>query len=65
MICTPYKYCQDDGSGIKVWLKHVTLNGKRRSAYRVLLGKPDGKSQLGRPRCVWEDNIKIDLKELN
>ena len=35
-----------------------------RNAYRVLMGKPEGKRPLGRPRCRWEDNIKMDLKEV-
>jgi hypothetical protein len=34
-----------------------------RNAYRVLLGKPEGKRLLGGPRCRWVDNIKIDLRE--
>jgi hypothetical protein len=38
--------------------------GPKRNAYRILKGKPDGKRPLGRPRCVLEDNIKIDLREL-
>jgi len=39
--------------------------GERRGAYRVLVGKPDGKRPLGRrPRRRWEDNIKMDLQEL-
>jgi len=32
--------------------------------YRILVGKPEGKSPLGRPRCRWEDNIKMDLQEV-
>ena len=32
--------------------------------YRVLVGKPEGKSRLGRPRRTWEDNIKMDLQEV-
>jgi hypothetical protein len=32
--------------------------------YRVLVGKPEGKRPLGRPRCRWEDNIKTDLQEV-
>ena len=35
-----------------------------RNAYRVLVGKPEGKRLLGRPRRRWEDNIKIDLREV-
>jgi len=38
--------------------------GERRGVYRVLLGKPEGKRPLGRPRCRWEDNIKMDLQEV-
>jgi hypothetical protein len=34
------------------------------NAYRILLGKPEGKRPLGRHRCMWEDNIKIDLREI-
>jgi hypothetical protein len=33
-----------------------------RNAYKILVGKSDGKRQVGRPKCRWEDNIKIDLK---
>jgi hypothetical protein len=38
--------------------------GKKRGAYRVLVGKPEGKRPLGRHRHRWEDNIKMDLQEL-
>ena len=38
--------------------------GQRRGVYRVLVGKPEGKRPLGRPRRRWEDNIKMDLKEV-
>ena len=37
---------------------------ERRGAYRVLVGKPDVKRPLGRPRHRWEDNIKMDLQEV-
>jgi len=43
---------------------HVARLGERRSVYRVLVEKPDGKRQLGRPRRRWEDNIKMDLWEV-
>ena len=36
--------------------------GERRGVYRFLVGKPEGKRPLGRPRCRWEDNIKMDLQ---
>jgi len=38
--------------------------GERRELYRDLVGKPEGKRLLGRPRCRWEDNIKMDLQEV-
>ena len=38
--------------------------GVRRGVYRVLVGKPEGKRPLGRPRRRWEDNIKMDLQEV-
>jgi len=38
--------------------------GERRGEYRVLVGKPEGKRPLGRPRHRWEDNIKVNLQEV-
>jgi len=38
--------------------------GERRGLYRVLVGKPEGKRPLGRPRHRWEDNIKMDVQEV-
>jgi hypothetical protein len=38
--------------------------GQERNAYRILVGKPEGKRPLGRPRRRWEDNIKMDLREI-
>jgi len=46
------------------WAGHVARMGERRGVYRVLVGKPEGKRPLGRPRRRWEDNIKIDLQEV-
>jgi hypothetical protein len=46
------------------WAGHVTRMGKKGNAYRILVGKPEGKSQLGRPRRIWDDNIKIGLREI-
>jgi hypothetical protein len=37
-------------------------NGKKMNAYRILVGKPEGKRPLGRPRRRWVDNIKMDLR---
>jgi hypothetical protein len=38
--------------------------GERRGVYRVLVGKPEGKKPLGRPRSRWEDNIKVEFQEV-
>jgi len=46
------------------WARHVARMGARRCVYRGLIGKPDGKRQLGRPRHRWEDNIKMGLQEV-
>jgi hypothetical protein len=45
-------------------MRHVECMGERRGAYRVLVGKPEGKRQLGRSRHRWEGNIKMDLQEV-
>jgi len=41
---------------------HVAHIGVRKAVYRVLVGKPEGRRPLGRPRYRWEDNIKMDLR---
>jgi len=46
------------------WAVHVARIGEGRSVHRVLVGKPEGKRPLGRPRRRWEDNIKMDLWEV-
>ena len=46
------------------WPGHVVRMGEGRGVYRVLVGKPEGKRALGRPRCRWEDNIKMNLQEV-
>ena len=46
------------------WAWHVARMGVGRGVYRVLVGKPEGKRPLGRPRLRWEDNIKVDLQEV-
>jgi hypothetical protein len=38
--------------------------GQRRNAYRLLLGKPEGKRTIGRPKCRWVGNIEMDIVEL-
>jgi hypothetical protein len=44
------------------WAGHVAQMGKTRNAYRILVGKAEGKRPLGRPRRWWVDNIKNDLR---
>ncbi|KAJ4440391.1 hypothetical protein ANN_08532 [Periplaneta americana] len=46
------------------WAGHVARIGESRNAYRVLVGRPEGKRPLGRPRRRWKDNIKMDLMEV-
>ena len=46
------------------WVGHVARMGEKRGVYRILVGRPEGKGQLGRSRRRWEDNIKIDLKQV-
>jgi len=46
------------------WVGHVARMGKRKSVYRVLARKPEGKTPLGRPRRRREDNIKMDLQKV-
>jgi hypothetical protein len=46
------------------WAGHVARMGEKRVAYRVLLGRPDRKRPLGRPRRRWEDNIKMNIQEV-
>jgi hypothetical protein len=46
------------------WARHVARTGEKRNMYRLLVGKPEGKRPLGRPRCRWLDTIKMDLLEI-
>jgi hypothetical protein len=45
------------------WAGHVACRGEGRNVYRVLVGKPEGKRPLERPRRRWEEGIKMDLRE--
>jgi hypothetical protein len=47
------------------WAGHVARMGEGKGVYRVLIGRPEGKRPLGRPRRRWEDNIKLDLGEIS
>jgi hypothetical protein len=46
------------------WAGHVACMGEGRGVYRVLVGRPERKRPLGRPRCRWKDNIKMDLRDI-
>jgi hypothetical protein len=47
-----------------IWAGHIARMGERRDAYRVFVGKHEGKSPLERLKCRWEGNIKMDLQEV-
>jgi hypothetical protein len=46
------------------WAGHVARTMEGRGVYRVLVGRPEGKRPLGRPRRRWEDNIKMEIREI-
>jgi len=46
------------------WVGYVARMDEEREVHRVLVGKPDGKRSLGRTRCRWVDNIRMDLQEV-
>jgi hypothetical protein len=61
MICTLLQYflvIENEMGGA------CSTHGEERGVYRVLVGKPEGKRALGRPRLRWEDNIKMNLQEV-
>jgi hypothetical protein len=51
-------------SSRRQWVGHVARMWEGRGAYRILVGKPEGRRPLGRPRRKWEDNIKMDLQDV-
>jgi hypothetical protein len=61
-------FCEHDNEMIKSrrmsWAVHVARMREKRNAYRILVGKPEGKSPLGRTNRRWVDSIKIDLREI-
>jgi hypothetical protein len=46
------------------WAEYVARMREKRNAYRILVEKPEGKKPLGRPRRMWLDNIKMDLRKI-
>ena len=63
MIRTPHPVLFGDKNEKNEMGGACSAYGERRCVYRVLVGKPEGKRPLGRPRRRWEDNIKMDLQE--
>jgi len=47
-----------------IWAGHVARMVQRRNAYNIFVAEPKGKRPLGRPRDIWEDNIRMDLREV-
>jgi hypothetical protein len=46
------------------WVRHIAWMGVIRNAYKIFVGKPEGKRLLGRHRCRWEDNMRVVLREI-
>jgi hypothetical protein len=46
------------------WIGHIACTGEKWNAYRILVGKAEGKIPLRRPRRRWEDNIKMDIRDI-
>jgi hypothetical protein len=62
-------YCSPNIVRVIKWRRmrcagYVACMGEERGVYRVLVGKPEGRRPLGRPRCRWVDNIRMDLQEV-
>jgi hypothetical protein len=62
MVCTTQYHVGDKIK--KRWMGHVARMGEGRGMYRVLVGKPEGKRPLGRPKHRWKDNIKMEIQEV-
>jgi len=62
MICTPYPKLYGWKNQEMRWAGNVARKGEGRDVYRNLVGKPEGKRPLWRPRRRWEENIKIDIQ---
>jgi hypothetical protein len=63
LYCSPSKIRMIKSRRMR-WSGHVARMGYKRNACRILLGKPEGQIPLRRPRRRWEDNIKMDLREI-
>ena len=63
IICTPHTHCSGDKIENEMG-GACSAYGERRVIYRILVGKPEGKRPLGRPRRIWEDNTKMHIQEV-
>ena len=61
--CISFKQCDLKSRRMR-WAGHVAHMREERGAYRVLVGKPEGKRPMGRPRRRWMDNIRMNLQEV-
>ena len=64
IVCTIHIYSQVIKSRRMRWVGHVARMEEGRSSFKILTGKPTGKRTLGRPRRIWEDNIRMELEEI-
>jgi hypothetical protein len=65
MICTPQQILFERSNRAEFkWAENETHMGVRRGVHRFIVGKPEGKRPLGRPRRRWDDNIMTDLQEV-
>jgi hypothetical protein len=64
MICTPYTILFGCPNQKYEMGGACSMYRERRGVYRVLVGRPEEKRPLGRPRCRWEDNINMELQEV-
>jgi hypothetical protein len=64
ILCSFPSIIRQIKSRIMRWAGHVVRMGEERKMYKVLVGKPEGKSPIGRARRRWEDGIRMDLREI-
>jgi hypothetical protein len=64
ILCSSPNIIRQIKSSRMIWAAHVARMGEERNVYRVLMGEPEGKRPLGRPRRRWEDGIRMDLRRL-
>jgi hypothetical protein len=64
IMCTFHQVIRVIKSRRMRWAGYVARMGEMRNTYRILVGKPEGKKQLGRPRHKWENNVMMHLREI-